>query len=136
MQQTLMMIKPDAVSDNRIGEILRRVEEEGFKVRALKMASWDRVQAAEFYAVHIGKPFYEGLMDFIISGPVVPVVLEREDAVDHLRAFIGSTDSREAARGTIRSDFGRDNRQNAVHASDSPENAAREIAFFFGESRP
>ena len=131
-----MMIKPDAVSDHRIGEILRRVEEEGFRIRALKMTGWDRAQAANFYAVHIGKPFYEGLMDFVTSGSVVPVVLEREDAVDHLRAFIGSTNSKEAARGTIRYDFGRDVQQNAVHASDSPENAAREIAFFFGESKP
>ena len=135
MQRTLMMIKPDAVSDDRIGEILRRVEEEGFKIRALKMANWNRVQAAEFYAVHIGKPFYEGLMDFVTSGPVVPMVLEREDAVGHLRTFIGTTNPKEAALGTIRHDFGRDVQQNAVHASDSPENAVREIAFFFGESK-
>jgi len=129
-----MMIKPDAVSDNRIGEILRRVEEERFRIRALKMMHWDRVQAAEFYAAHRGKPFYEGLLDFVTSGPVVSMILEREDAVGYLRTLIGATDPKEAARGTIRYDCGRDGRQNAVHASDSPENATREIAFFFGAS--
>ena len=131
MQRTLMIIKPDAVAKNAIGEILRRVESEGFAIRALHMQQLDGERAGAFYAVHRERPFYGELVEFMTSGPVVPMILEREDAVAHLRQFIGETDSTKAAPGTIRGDLGTDVQCNAVHASDSPENAAIEIAFFF-----
>ena len=135
MERTLMIVKPDAVARNAIGQILARVEAEGFVIRELRMVRLTRNQAEDFYAVHRGKHFYEGLVEFMSSGPAVPVVLERDNAIAHLRQFIGVTDSTRAAAGTIRRDFGTDGQRNAVHASDSPENAAREIASFFGESR-
>ena len=132
MERTLLMIKPDAVARQAIGEILRRLEGEGFAIRELQMTCLDVDRARRFYEVHKARPFYDALVEFITSGPVVPTVLERDDAVAHLRRFIGVTDSAEAAPGTIRREFGTDVQRNAVHASDSPENAAREIAFFFG----
>ncbi len=132
MQRTLMIIKPDAVSHNVIGQILARVEGEGFQVRELRLMRLSRQQAEAFYEVHRERPFYGELVDFMTSGPAVPMVLERDDAVAHLRAFIGPTNSNEAPAGTIRGDFGTDVQCNAVHASDSAENAAREIDFFFG----
>ncbi len=128
-----MIIKPDAVARNAIGEILRRVEAEGFVLCYLHMRQLTREQAEGFYAVHKERPFFADLVEFMISGPVVPVVLEREHAVAHLRQFIGETDSSKAAPGTIRRDFGTSVQCNAVHASDSLENAAREIAFIFEE---
>ena len=133
MQRTLMIVKPDAVSRNAIGQILARVEGEGFVIRQLRLQHLTREQAEAFYAVHKERPFYGELVEFMTSGPAVPMVLEREDAVAHLRGFIGPTNSNEAPAGTIRGDFGTDVQCNAVHASDSPENAANEIAFFFGE---
>ena len=126
-----MIIKPDAVARQAIGEILRRVEAEGFAIRELRLVRLESGQAEEFYAVHRDRPFYGELIEFMISGPVVPMVLEREQAVAHLRRYIGETDSTKAAPGTIRRDFGTDVQCNAVHASDSPENAAKEIGFFF-----
>ena len=132
MSRTLMIIKPDAVSRNLIGEVVRRVELAGFHTVEMKMVRLTRPQAAEFYAVHRERPFYEGLLDFMTSDRAVPMVLEREDAVAHLRKVIGATDPAKAEPGTIRKDFATDVQNNAVHASDSPENAAREIAFFFG----
>ena len=133
MERTLMIIKPDAVARNAIGEILRRVEVEGFVLSQLHMRQLSREQAEGFYAVHKDRPFFADLVEFMISGPVVPMVLERENAVVHLRQFIGETDSSKAAAGTIRRDFGTSIQCNAVHASDSLENAAREIAFIFGK---
>ena len=130
---TLMIVKPDAVSRNAIGAILKRVEDVGYKIRHLKMTRLSRKKATRFYAVHSGRPFFDGLIDFMTSGPVVPLALERENAVSFLREVVGVTNSAEAAEGTIRRDFGSDVQCNAVHASDSPENAANEIAFFFGE---
>ncbi len=127
-----MMIKPDAVGKNAIGAILQRVESEGFLVRELRMTQLSNEQGRNFYEVHKERPFYAELVSFMTSGPVVPMVLERDDAVAHLRQFIGETDSTKAAAGTIRSDFGTDVQCNAVHASDSLENAVREIDFFFG----
>ena len=127
-----MMIKPDAVGKNAIGAILQRVESEGFIVRELRMTQLSNDQGRNFYEVHKERPFYAELVSFMTSGPVVPMVLERDDAVAHLRQFIGETDSTKAAAGTIRSDFGTDVQCNAVHASDSLENAVREIDFFFG----
>lgn len=133
MKRTLLIIKPDAVAKNVIGEIIKRLEDKAFKVIELQKMQLTRAQAAEFYAVHREKPFYSELLDFMTSGAAVPMVLERDNAVPFLRDFIGSTNSTEAAEGTIRKDFGTDIQCNAVHASDSPENAAKEIAFFFGE---
>jgi len=131
-EQTLLMIKPDAVARAVVGQIIARVEAEGFRLRQMRLVHLDRHQAETFYAVHRDRDFFAGLVDFITSGPVVPMVLEREDAVAHLRQFIGPTDSRRAGAGTIRGEFGTDQQRNAVHASDSPANACREIAFFFG----
>ncbi len=132
MSRTLMIIKPDAVSRNLIGEVVRRVEQAGFRVVEMKMARLTRPQAAEFYAVHKERPFYNDLLTFMTSDRVVPMVLERDDAVAHLRKVIGATDPARAEPGTIRKAFATNVQNNAVHASDSPENAAREIAFFFG----
>jgi nucleoside-diphosphate kinase len=130
---TLMIVKPDAVGKKSTGQIIARVEEGGFVVRQLRMIHLGREQAELFYAVHKERPFYGELVDFMTSGPAVPMVLEREDAVAHLRKFIGPTNSNEATAGTIRGDFGTDIQYNAVHASDSLENAANEINFFFGD---
>ena len=130
-ERTLMIIKPDAVSKNHIGSIIAMVEAERFQIRAVKMTRLDREQAGAFYAVHRGKPFYEELLDFMTSGPIVPMALSHENGVSVLRQVVGATNSREAAEGTIRFRFGTDVQRNAVHASDSPENAAAEVAFFF-----
>ena len=132
-ERTLLIIKPDAVAQRHVGSIIATVEAKGFRILAMKMTRLDREQAGRFYAVHRGKPFYEELLDFMTSGPIVPTALSREDGVSHLRQVVGATDSRKAAEGTIRSRFGSDVQRNAVHASDSPENAAEEVAFFFGE---
>ncbi|MSS73278.1 MAG: nucleoside-diphosphate kinase [Candidatus Latescibacteria bacterium] len=132
MARTLMIIKPDAVSRNLIGEIVRHVEQAGFRVVEMKMARLTRPQAAEFYAVHKERPFYNDLLEFMTSDRVVPMVLERDDAVAHLRKVIGATDPAKAEPGTIRKAFATNVQNNAVHASDSPDNAAQEIAFFFG----
>ncbi|MCY3787794.1 MAG: nucleoside-diphosphate kinase [Gemmatimonadetes bacterium] len=133
MERTLMIIKPDAVAKNAIGQIIARVEGEGFVVRALRMVELSTEQARAFYAVHRERPFYGELVEFMTSGPAVPMVLERADAVAHLRDFIGPTNSTEAPAGTIRGDFGTDVQCNAVHASDSAVNAKSEIAFFFAD---
>lgn len=132
MERTLLIVKPDAVARNVIGEIIRRLEAKHFRVAELKMLCLTRDRAAEFYAVHRHRPFYDALIDFMTSGPCVPMVLERDNAVSFLRETIGSTDPAEAAEGTIRKDFATDIQNNAVHASDSRENADREVAFFFG----
>jgi nucleoside-diphosphate kinase len=132
IERTLMIIKPDAVGQRAIGQILARVEEQGFAICEMRLERLGRKQAEEFYAVHRERPFFSDLVKFMSSGPALPVVLERDNAVAYLRAFIGPTDSAKAPRGTIRGDFGTNVQCNAVHASDSPENAAREIAFFFG----
>ena len=128
-----MIIKPDAVAKNAIGQIIARVEGEGFVVRALRLVELSAEQARAFYAVHRERPFYGELVEFMTSGPTVPMVLERTDAVTHLRDFIGPTNSTEAPAGTIRGDFGTDVQCNAVHASDSAANAKSEIAFFFAD---
>lgn len=133
MERTLMIIKPDAVAKNAIGPIIARVEGAGFVVRALRMVELSAAQASTFYAVHRERPFYGELVEFMTSGPVVPMVLERANAVAHLRDFIGPTNSLEAPAGTIRGDFGTDMQCNAVHASDSAANAESEIAFFFAD---
>ena len=131
-QRTLLIIKPDAVAKNAIGNILMRLEADGFVIRELRKVQLTQEKARQFYEVHKERPFYGELVEFMTSGPAVPTVLERDDAVAHLRQFIGETDSTKAAPGTIRAEFGTDVQCNAVHASDSPENASNEISFFFG----
>jgi nucleoside-diphosphate kinase len=131
MERTLAIIKPDAVGKNRIGVILGHLENAGFVVRAMRMEKLDPERAREFYAVHAGRPFYESLVRFMTSGPCVPMVLERADAVAGLRKTIGATDPSRAEEGTVRRLHAESVERNAIHASDSPENAKREIEFFF-----
>lgn len=131
MEQTLAIIKPDAVEANAKGEIIKRIEQNGFKIKALKMLRLTGESSEAFYDVHRGKPFYDALNSFMTSGPVVVMVLERDNAIKEWRNLMGATDFRQAAEGTIRRDFGSAMEKNAVHGSDSPETAASEIAFFF-----
>jgi nucleoside-diphosphate kinase len=130
-ERTLAICKPDSVSAGKAGAILARLEEEGFRIRGLKRLRLAAEQAREFYAVHRERPFFEGLVKFMTEGPVIVAALERADAVAHLRKTMGATDSRKAEPGTIRSLHGTDIERNAIHGSDSAENASREIAFFF-----
>jgi len=134
MNQTLAIIKPDAVAAGRTGKILAHLEDAGFKVRAARMVRLTPAEARAFYAVHRERPFYVSLCAFMTSGPCLPLVLERDGAVTHLRAVIGATDPAEAAAGTVRKLFAESKERNAIHASDSDENAAREIGFFFSEA--
>ena len=131
MDLTLMIIKPDAVKKNAIGDIIRIVEEKGFVIRDIRMLNQTPEQASQFYEVHKERPFYSDLVEFMTSGPCVPMVLERDDAVPFLREVVGATNPEEAAEGTIRKAHGDNVQNNAVHASDSPENAATEISFYF-----
>jgi nucleoside-diphosphate kinase len=131
--QTLAIIKPDAVASGKSGRVLAHLQEAGFTVRALRMCRLTVPEAEAFYAVHLGRPFYGSLCAFMTSGPCVPMILERPDAVTHLRTVIGATDPAEAAPGTVRKLYAESKERNAIHASDSDENAAREIGFFFGE---
>jgi nucleoside-diphosphate kinase len=130
-ERTLAICKPDSVSAGKAGAILARLEEEGFQIRGLKRLRLAADQAREFYAVHRERPFFEGLVKFMTEGAVIVAAIERADAVAHLRKTMGATDSRKAEPGTIRSLHGTDIERNAIHGSDSAENAAREIAFFF-----
>lgn len=134
MSLTLAIIKPDAVESGKAGKILAHLEAAGFTVRAMKLARLDEVQAGAFYAVHEGRPFYDELVAFMTSGPVIPVVLEADNAVPRLREAIGATDPAEAAEGTVRKLYAESKGRNAIHASDSDENARGEIGFFFSES--
>jgi nucleoside-diphosphate kinase len=133
MNQTLAIIKPDAVGSGKAGKVLAHLEGAGFKVRSLELVRLSRAQAGAFYAVHEGRPFYDELVEFMTSGPVIPIVLEAKGAVAKLRETIGATDPAEAAEGTVRKLYAESKGRNAIHASDSDENAAREIAFFFSE---
>jgi nucleoside-diphosphate kinase len=133
MTHTLAIIKPDAVAAGRIGAVVAHLEAAGFTVRALRMTRLTRAEAETFYAVHRGRLFFGSLCAFMTSGPCVPMVLERADAVQQLRTVIGATDPAEAAPGTVRRLYAESKERNAIHASDSEENAAREIAFFFGD---
>lgn len=132
-QQTYIMIKPDAVSRGLVAPIMSRFENTGLRIERLELSQLTREQAAANYAEHEGKPFYEGLIDYITSGPVVKMVLSGPDAVLVCRKLMGATNPRDAAPGTIRGDFGLVMDANVVHGSDSPESALREIAIFFGE---
>ena len=133
MGQTLLMIKPDAVERNLIGEIILRLEKARFIIAALKMVKLDYDSTRRFYAVHEGKPFFNELCKFMSSGPIVAMVLKSEgDTVAKIRELIGATDPKKAAAGTIRYDLAVSLTKNSVHASDSPQNAEQEISFFFG----
>lgn len=129
--RTLTIVKPDAVAAGNTGAILAAVEEAGFRLVAMRLVRLDRCEAEGFYAVHRERPFFGSLCDFMSSGPAVAAVLEREDAVSGLRKLMGATNPAEAAEGTIRARFASSIERNAIHGSDSPENAAVEIAYFF-----
>jgi nucleoside-diphosphate kinase len=131
LSRTLLIIKPDAVERNLIGHIISRLEHSRFKIIAMRMMQLSKEKAQEFYAVHKEQPFYNPLVKFMTSGPVVAMTLEGENAVQNLRALIGATDPAKAECGTIRHEIGCDGLKNSVHASDSDENAIREISFFF-----
>ena len=133
MERTLSIIKPDAVAKNVIGEIYSRFENSGFKIVAAKMLHLDEIMAGGFYAVHQDRPFFKDLISFMTSGPVMIQVLEGENAVAKHREIMGATNPQEATSGTIRSDFAESLDENAVHGSDSIENATIEITYFFGE---
>jgi nucleoside-diphosphate kinase len=132
---TLAIIKPDAVAAGKTGLIVAHIERAGFRIRAARMVRLTQAQAERFYEVHRERPFYGSLVRFMTSGPCVPLALEHPDAVAQFRAVIGTTDPAEAAEGTIRRLYAESKERNAVHGSDSPENAAREIAFFFTEAQ-
>jgi nucleoside-diphosphate kinase len=133
-ERTLTIFKPDAVSAGRAGAMLARLEEEGFRVLGVKRLRLSPEQARAFYAVHGERPFFEGLVRFMTEGPVVAAALERDNAVVHLRSTMGATDSKKAEKGTLRNLYGTDIERNAIHGSDSVENAAKEVAFFFAEA--
>lgn len=132
--RTFTIIKPDSVRKNNFGKIISRIEEQGFRVLGIKKIALSRRQAEAFYAVHKERPFYGSLVEYMTSGPVFVAALERDNAVAHLRQIMGATDPAKADAGTIRKDFGASIEQNAIHGSDSDENAKIEIAFFFAES--
>jgi nucleoside-diphosphate kinase len=131
IEQTLAIIKPDAVSRGLVGKILARIEEHGFRVRALKVVQLSKQAAQEFYRVHAERPFYESLTTYMSSGPVMPMLLERENAIQSLRDLMGATNPQQALPGTIRRDYGENIECNAIHGSDAPATAAVEIPFFF-----
>lgn len=133
MERTLSIIKPDAVSRGLMGKIMSRFEAEGITIVAAKMVKLTKEEAMAFYAVHKDKPFYDSLTDFMSSGPIMVMVLEGQDVIRRNRAIMGATNPKQAEPGTIRAEFGTDVEKNAVHGSDSPETAVKEIAFFFSD---
>ena len=133
MTRTFTMIKPDAVRAGNIGNILQMINAAGFRIVAMKLTKLSMEKAGEFYAVHKERPFYGELTAYMCGGPIVAMVLEKDNCVNAYRQFIGATNPAEAAEGTIRKDFGKSIGENAIHASDSNENAAREVSFFFSE---
>ena len=133
-QRTLTIIKPDSVEKHNTGKIIAHLENEGFRIVAGRMVHLTEAQARAFYAVHRERPFYNDLVAYMTSGPVWPLALEREDAVTYLRQVMGATNPSDADAGTIRSLYGESIERNAIHGSDSPENAATEVGFFFSAS--
>jgi nucleoside-diphosphate kinase len=131
---TLGIVKPDAVAGGKTGLILAHLQKAGFIIRAARLVRLTLAEAEAFYEVHRGRPFYDDLVAFMTSGPCLPLALERNDAVAQMRVVIGATDPAEAAPGTVRKLYAESKGKNAIHASDSPENAAREVAFFFTEA--
>lgn len=134
MEETLFIIKPDALCENQEGLIIERILQGGFKITGMKMVKMSRTLAGRFYAVHQGKSFYRPLVDFMSSSPVIVMVLRKNCAIKNLRKLAGATNPADAEKGTIRHRFARDGRHNVVHASDSPESAKKEIPFFFKKS--
>ncbi|MGA9407785.1 MAG: nucleoside-diphosphate kinase [Bacteroidota bacterium] len=134
MERTLCILKPDCVRKNLQGEILSRIQQAGFKIVGMKQIRLTKEEAGAFYAVHQGRPFYDGLVEFMTSGPCVPVALEKTNAVADYRKLIGATDPKDADPGTIRKLFAVSKGENIVHGSDSVENGRIEVAFFFAES--
>lgn len=132
MEKTLLIIKPDATRRNLIGHIIDRIEKARFRIVEMKLVRLTDEQAREFYKVHEGKPFLDSLTTYMASGTIVPMALEKQNAIADLRILIGATDPSQAACGTIRNEIGIDVQNNSVHASDSPESADFEIPFFFG----
>jgi nucleoside-diphosphate kinase len=130
-QRTLAILKPDTVARRNCGAVIARLEQEGFEFKGARMVRLPKEQAEAFYAVHKDKPFYRPLVEFMTSGPVWVLAVEREDAIEYLRRVMGATDSTKAAPGTIRQQFGTNIERNAIHGSDSPENARTELSFFF-----
>jgi len=133
MERTLVIIKPDAVKDKHIGEIINRFEKQGFEIIAMKMLQMTEDEAENFYYIHRGKEFFEQLIKFMTSGPCVLMVIQGKNIIKKVRDFIGATDPKKAEKGTIRADFGSSITENAVHASDSLESAKFEVNFFFPE---
>jgi len=131
MEETLLVIKPDGVERRLAGEIIKRVEGDGFEILNIKFIRLKKEEAEEFYIVHKGKGFYQSLVNYISSGPVIAILLQRERARERLREIVGATDPKKAEKGTIRADFGLDIEHNTVHASDPMEDPDREIRFFF-----
>lgn len=131
---TFTIIKPGAFSRSKTGSILRMIEKAGFKIKAIKLIQMRKCDAEGFYAVHKGREFYDALVEFMSSAPVVVAILEKENAVEEYRKLIGSTDPAKASEGTIRHFYGTNVRENAVHGSDSDENAVKEAAFFFAQT--
>ncbi len=134
MERSLVLVKPDAMERGLAGVIIGRLQGEGLQLLALKMLHMDRALAGRHYAVHKDKPFFKDLIEYIISTPIVAAVFEGENAVERIRALMGATDPARATAGTIRKDYGLDVQRNATHASDSPENAEKEISLFFDKS--
>ncbi|AGN16605.1 MAG: nucleoside-diphosphate kinase [Methanobrevibacter boviskoreani] len=133
IQKTYVMLKPDAVGRRLMGKILSRFEEKGLKIVALKLRMISEDLAKEHYGEHKDKPFFEGLIEYITSGPVLTMVIEGDEAISVIRKMVGATNPQEADVGTIRGDFGMDTGRNIIHASDAPESAEREINLFFNE---
>ena len=134
MEKTLVLIKPDAFADHHVGDIIKIYEEHDLRIAAMKLLRMDERLASIHYAEHIGRPYYEGLVEFMTSGPIVAMVLMGEDAIHRVRELHGKTNPKDAAEGTIRKLYATDGSKNAVHASDSPESANREIHIFFNET--
>lgn len=134
VEQTLTILKPDCVQKELIGEVIRRIQEAGFRIVAMKMTRLTQDTAGGFYAVHQEQPFYDELCEFMSSGPCVPMILEKENAIEDFRAFIGATNPEEAEEGTIRADFADSIGENIIHGSDSVKNGKKEAAYFFSEA--
>jgi nucleoside-diphosphate kinase len=134
LERTFTMVKPDGVRKSLAGEVVRRYEQAGLKVVAMKLTKLSKEKAEELYSIHKERPFFGELVEFILSGPVVPIVIEGENAVARVRAIMGATNPKEAAPGTIRGDFAEEISENIVHGADSVESANREIPIFFADS--
>lgn len=132
--KTLAILKPDCIRKNLVGKVIAQIQEAGFKIRAMKMIKLTPDVAKGFYEIHQGKPFFDGLIEYMTSGPCVPILLEKENAVEEFRKLIGATDPSKAAEGTIRKLYAENIQENIVHGSDSDENSVKEIAHFFSRS--